>query len=87
MCSHCEYFGHCKYNESKYRYLLYLVNGLIDFPHIFKTNIFRSQSVALGFHVFIGFFIFQLQEVQKYTETKFDYDSGYTAALTEIYAV
>lgn len=46
--------------ESKYINLLYLINDLIDFPHIFEANIFRSQSVALGFHVLIGFFIFQL---------------------------
>lgn len=52
--------GTANTTESKHIYLLYLINDLIDFPHSFKANIFRSQSVALGFHVFIGLFIFQL---------------------------
>lgn len=54
------YFGHYKCNISKQTYLLYLINDLIHFLHIFKPNIFRTQSIAFSFHVFIGFFIFQL---------------------------
>lgn len=50
--------GHYKY---KWEQILYLINDLIHFLHILKPNIIRSQSVAFSFHMFIGFFIFQLQ--------------------------